>query len=291
MTIRTINHVLQEATQRLKECGKQDAAIDARLLLSFLIDYDRVDLLVHGNDSIKQEDYLKYIELINLRINGVPLQHIIGEQDFMGVTFKVNQFTLIPRRETEELVELALDLLSKTNDQIVMDIGTGTGCIPITIALFNKKVTCLGVDISSDALEMARSNGVYNQVDDRITWLLSDVLNEVPNKYHHSVDMIISNPPYIKSEDVSSLMIEVKNYEPILALDGGKDGLDFYRRICSEGKKYLKPEGYILFEIGHDQKEDVMNILIENGFKQLGFKKDLSGLDRIVYAQNNRDCI
>lgn len=287
--IKTLKSVLQEATQRLIESNKVDASIDARLLLSYVLNYDRVGLLVHGNDKIEQDDYIKYNELINQRIKGVPLQHIIGEQDFMGITFKVNRHTLIPRRETEELVELALTLLSKTNDQMVMDIGTGTGCIPITLALFNKKVTCLGIDVSTLTLEMAKVNGACNHVNHRITWLLSDVFNEVPDKYIHSMDMIISNPPYIKSEDINSLMVEVKNYEPIIALDGGKDGLDFYRRICSESKKYLKHEGYILFEIGHDQKEDVMNILLENDYKQIGFKKDLSGLDRIVYAQNNRE--
>lgn len=281
----TINHVLQEATKLLKDNGKMDASIDARLLLAHVLNYDRVGLLIHGNEELELDTYVKYNQLIELRINGIPLQHILGEQDFMGITFKVNQDTLVPRRETEELVELALGLLSEKKEQIVIDIGTGSGCIPIALASFNKSVSCLGIDISASALKIAKSNGEMNHVDKQITWILSDLFQEISNEYYNHVDMIISNPPYIKTEDIETLMVEVKEHEPRMALDGGEDGLVFYRRICNQGKRFLKKEGYILFEIGHDQKESVVNILKENGYKNLGYKKDLSGLDRIVYAQ------
>lgn len=281
----TINHALQEATKKLAKEGKVDGAIDARLLLSHITRYDRVGLIMHGNEILKQEDYHRYIELVEHKIKGVPVQYLIGEQEFMGITFKVNQNTLIPRRETEELVELALDLLGHECKCKVIDIGTGSGCIPISLTVFNKYIECIGIDVSDAALGTAKLNGEMNHVNHQINWIISDLFSNIPDIYIDNLDMIISNPPYIKSEDISSLMVEVRQYEPVLALDGGCDGLSFYKRICSQGRVYLKDEGYILFEIGHDQKEAVMNILEENNYRNIKYKKDLSGLDRIVYAQ------
>lgn len=284
MTV-TINQVLQQGIQRLTNHGKSDAALDARLLLSHTLNYDRVALLIHGSDIIEQKEYQTFFDYIEQRAKGIPLQHIIGEQEFMGLTFKVNNNTLIPRRETEELVELALSYLSDSNKQLVMDMGTGSGCIPIALSYFKDNIACIGVDYSKLALDMAKLNSEANSVDEKITWILSDIFKEVPNNLFNNVDMIISNPPYIKSDEIEDLMTEVKDYEPRMALDGGKDGLDFYRTISIEGKKYLKQGGYILFEIGHDQREAVMHILIESGYMEIGYKKDLSGIDRIVYAQ------
>lgn len=279
----TINSTLQEGIQRLLKHNKTDATIDARLLLSSIIPYDRVGLILHGNDIIEEKSYLQYMDLIEQRVQGRPLQHILGDQEFMGLLFKVNEHTLIPRRETEELVELVMTEIQDTSQLLIMDIGTGSGCIPISLAVFKKNIKCIGIDCSEDALKVAKTNSALNQVEERITWILSDVFENVSKD--HQCDVLISNPPYIKTEAIPELMTEVKDYEPYIALDGGEDGLNFYRKICSEGKAYLKEGGQIFFEIGFDQKDAVISILKENEYKNIRYKKDLSGQDRMVYAQ------
>ncbi|PKM50860.1 MAG: peptide chain release factor N(5)-glutamine methyltransferase [Firmicutes bacterium HGW-Firmicutes-7] len=282
---RTINHVLQEGTNLLKAESKENAQLDARLLLSNILNYNRVELIINKDKEIDKIVYDEYMSAIKSRVKGVPLQHITCEQEFMGLPFKVNAYTLIPRRETEELVELALSLLDKDHNQLIMDIGTGSGCIPISLASYNEKVNCIGIDLSQEALKVAKLNGQINAVADRITWIISNLFNSIGEEYVETVDMLISNPPYIKTEDINSLMTEVRDFEPHMALDGGKDGLDFYRVICRNSKKYLKCGGFIIFEIGYDQKNAVISLLEKNDFIDIQYKKDLSGKDRIVYAR------
>jgi release factor glutamine methyltransferase len=279
--------VLEKATSVLKEEGKTEAQLDARLLLSNVLNYNRVELIMNKDKEIDATTYEAYMKFIQLRAKGMPLQHIVGEQEFMGITFKVNEHTLIPRRETEELVELALSLLDANEFQRVMDVGTGSGCIPISLASLKKNVDCIGIDISKEALKIAKYNSGINAVDHKLTWICSDLFESVGEEYVDRIDMLISNPPYIKTEDIDILMPEVKNFEPHTALDGGKDGLDFYRRICAEAGKYLKSTGFIIFEIGYNQKEEVISLLEENNYIDIECKKDLSGKDRIVYATKN----
>lgn len=281
----TIEEALKNGINILKKHDKYDADLDARYLLMHILEYDRVNLIINKNELIDKEAYNSYIELIKNRTKGVPLQYLIGEQEFMGLKFKVSEDTLIPRRETEELIELAINLIDDSKLQIIMDIGTGTGCIPISLAVFKKSIHCLGIDYSAKALEIANENSILNNVQDRVSWIFSNLFNSISEEYKNIVDMIISNPPYIKTDIIPSLMTEVRDFEPIMALDGGKDGLDFYRKICEKGKEYLKDDGFILFEIGHDQRDEVIKILKINGYKDVHYKKDLSGIDRIVYGK------
>lgn len=282
--ILTIDQVLQKGIKILTDKGKEDAQLDARLLLSNILNYDRVALIINKNKEIDTTAYEEYMRVMNIRASGVPLQHIIGEQEFMGLPFKVNEHTLIPRRETEELVELALSFLDKDKCYQVMDVGTGSGCIPVSLVSYHKNISCIGIDISKEALEIAKYNSEINAVSNRVIWILSNLFDNVSKEYMDGIDMLISNPPYIKTEDIALLMTEVKDYEPYMALDGGEDGLDFYRRICCEGNKYLKNGGLLIFEIGYNQRDEIIAILKENHYTGIVCKKDLSGKDRIVYA-------
>lgn len=281
----TIGNALLEGINLLKKHDKQDATLDATYLLMHVLKLDKVKLLLSKNHIIDKETYEEYSKLLVGRAKGVPLQYLLKKQEFMGLEFNITKDTLIPRRETEELVELAIELIDNSNKKLIMDIGTGTGCIPISLAVFIKDIFCLGIDCSLEALNVARKNSELHRVEDKISWILSNLFVNIEDDYKNKIDMIISNPPYIKTGVISMLMPEVKEHEPILALDGGEDGLDFYREICEKGKDYLKDDGYILFEIGHDQKEDVIKILMDNKFRDIQYRKDLSGMDRIVYGR------
>ncbi len=280
----SIKDALNQAKNILKMNKIADFEKDAELLLEYCIKMDRAGILLNRDTILSDEKLNIYMELINDRAKGKPLQYITGEQEFMGLSFMVDENTLIPRRETEELVEIALDIIKEP--MLVMDIGTGSGCIPISIAALNEKVECIAVDYSKKALEIAKKNGIKNNVSKRVKWIYSDLFNNISMEYYNAIDVIISNPPYIRSEVVDTLMKEVKDYEPRMALDGGKDGLDFYRRIIVQAKKFLRQGGHICFEIGYDQKNEIEELLIENQYNNIRCKKDLSGLDRMIIAQN-----
>lgn len=284
MSLMTIQKVLEQGSRILSDYSQADAIIDSRLLLEDILECNRSYLLLNPNQKLTETQYAKYKNYISDRAKGIPLQHILGYQSFMGLDFIVSQHTLIPRRETEELVELALGIINNKSNVFIMDLGTGTGCIPISLAVMHKGVKAVGIDISDEALNIAKENADKHRVNDRIIWEQGNLFFGM-DLYKGRIDMIISNPPYIKSSDIDKLMVEVKEHEPHLALDGGYDGLDFYRRICEGAKIFLKEDGFILFEIGFDQADDVTRILIENGFKDVFCKKDLSGMDRMIHAK------
>lgn len=281
-----IQKLLDEGVKILEENSKVEATLESRLLLEYALNCDRVYLLLNKNEVVDKDKIDKYFEYIRLRVLGKPLQHITGSQEFMGIDFTVNEHTLIPRPETEELVELALELINRDSLKYVMDIGTGSGCIPISLCKSNSNLRCMGVDNSKQAIKIAKKNTVKHKVNNKIDWIESDLFSEVSKKYLNKIDMIISNPPYIKTKDINDLMVEVKEFEPITALDGGEDGLYYYRKISKDAKKYLKENAYLLYEVGHDQCNDVINILKANNYSKIKFKKDLSGINRIVYARN-----
>lgn len=278
-----LQQALNEAIDILKQNNKQSARVDAKLLLQHVLACDSVYLILNQKETLSDNLYNQYKDLIQQRVKGKPLQHLLGEWEFMGLPFKVNENALIPRQETETLIELALQHLPK-KPSIVMDIGTGSGCIPISLCYYNKAARCIGVDYSADALVVARENGNINNVNDKITWIKSNLFDRIDKIYYGKVDMIISNPPYIKTKDIDNLMVEVRDYEPRMALDGGRDGLDFYRKISQEARKFLSEEGMIIYEIGHDQADDVMVILEDNKYKNITYKEDLYGIKRIIYA-------
>lgn len=279
-----ISEVLKEGISILDEHNKKESRLDARLLLEYTLNCDRVYLLINNNKEISEELYSNYIEYINYRASGKPLQHIMGKQQFMGLDFIVNKDVLIPRRETEELVELVINIIDNNNIKIVMDVGTGSGCIPISLRHKYNNIRFIGIDYSKKALEIASQNAVLNNIDD-IRWIESNIFNNVDNKYVNNIDLITSNPPYIPTKEIDTLMSEVKNHEPKMALDGGEDGLYFYKEISKQGYRYLKDGGYIVYEVGHNQCSEIVGILREYKYKDISYKKDLSGINRIVFAR------
>lgn len=267
----------KEGCRKLKLAEVPEAELDARLLLEFICGTNRNDLLVHGDREVDADKQAAYEEAIGRRMERIPLQHITGEQDFMGLNFKVNEHVLIPRQDTEILVE---EILKQMQDYSrILDMCTGSGCILISLLHYNNWCEGVGVDISSSALQVAGENGQRLLAEEKQpVWMESDLFEKVEGKF----DIIVSNPPYIRSAVIETLMPEVKDYEPLSALDGTEDGLYFYREIVKQAPKYLKKEGKLYFEIGHDQGAEVSALLEEAGFQQIQVIKDYAGLDRVV---------
>lgn len=263
----------------------EEAAWDARLLLEHVCGTNRNDLLVHGERPVEQDRENCYRGLIEQRGKRIPLQHLTGVQEFMGLEFKVNEHVLIPRQDTEILVE---EVLKELHDGMrILDMCTGSGCILISLLNYSNDCQGVGADISRDALEVARENAarlLKEKPDFAVSLVVefvqSNLFENVTGKY----EIIVSNPPYIRSDVIPTLMPEVKDHEPMQALDGTEDGLFFYRRITDEGRQFLAKGGMLYFEIGHDQAEAVSSLLEEAGFADINVVKDLAGLDRVVYG-------
>ena len=254
--------------------GIADVKTDAWLLLEMACKIDRNFYYMHMNEDITDEQLKEYEIALKKRTEHVPLQYIIGETEFMGLTFKVNSSVLIPRQDTETLVEEALKKVKP--GMKVLDMGTGSGCIIISILHHMKDVEGYAADISKQAINVAKENAKQNGVT--VMFEQSDLFEHINGTF----DMIVSNPPYIRTAEVAKLMPEVRLFEPEEALDGKEDGLYFYRRIVEESRAYLNPEGYLCFEIGYDQGEAVSGLMREHGFKEVRVIKDLAGNDRVV---------
>lgn len=272
----------------LMEAGIEENVLDARLLLEHVCHTDRNDLLVHGERDVPEEDRKVYLEYIEKRKSHVPLQYITSEQQFMGLVFKVNEHVLIPRQDTEILVEEVLRFLHDGMD--ILDMCTGSGCILLSLLHYSNGCSGVGADISQEALAVAeknagilgggKENGANPPNEIPIKWIKSDLFENIEGTY----DIIVSNPPYIPAGIIPSLMEEVRDYEPLAALDGKEDGLFFYRRIAAEAYGFLRSGGYLFFEIGYDQAEAVRRIMEENGYRDIVVVKDFAGLDRVVYG-------
>lgn len=258
----------------LKMADIADAKVDAWLLLEMVCKIDRNFYYLHLEDDLSEEQISGYEIALKKRAEHIPLQYIVGETEFMGLRFKVNSSVLVPRQDTETLVEEALKVIEP--GMKVLDLCTGSGCIIISILHNIMNVEGDAVDISRQALNVAIENAKLNDVV--VNFERSDLFDNVTGTY----DVIVSNPPYIPTAQVLKLMPEVQNFEPMEALDGKEDGLFFYRRIIQECGAYLKENGKILFEIGHDQGVMVSGMLRAAGFKNVTIKKDLSGNDRVV---------
>lgn len=254
-----------------------DAKNDAWLLMEMVCKIDKTFYYVHMDEEIPVDEMKEYESVLKKRAERVPLQYITGEQEFMGLTFYVNSNVLIPRQDTETLVEEALNLAKP--GMRILDMCTGSGCIIISILKNKSDVKGVGCDISKQALIVAKENAKLNNVN--VAFEYSDLFENIEGKF----DMIVSNPPYIRSAEIPSLMPEVAQFEPLKALDGSEDGLEFYRRILKESKNYLNADGYIIFEIGNDQGEAVSNMLTYAGYNNVRVIKDLAHNDRVVCAQ------
>ncbi len=274
-----IRSALSFGTKLLKENGI-DSSLDAKVLLCHVLKKDELYLVVHGKDEISPCDMSLYKELINRRASKEPVSYITGHKEFMGLDFSVKSGVLIPRPETEHIVEYIIENYKDKAIQ-VLDICTGSGAIGVSVAHFLKKscVTC--VDISPDSLETAKLNAENLGVKDRVSVEEKDAL--CPMDFGKKFDIVISNPPYIPDEVVLTLSDDVKNYEPHLALSGGEDGLKFYHAITKNAPDFLKKDGLLIYETGHDMGHKVRDIMKDN-FKDTGFIKDLAGFNRVVYG-------
>ena len=272
----------QSGAKRLRDAGVPEPETDARLLLEFVCGTNYNTLLAHGEIKVSREKEVTYEALIKRREKREPLQLLTGEQDFCGLTFRVNRHVLIPRQDTEILVEYALKRL-KTGMKL-LDMCTGSGCILISLLAMAENVHGTGADISKEALFVAEENSRRLLPGDKQPkWVLSDLFSALQGRF----DMIVSNPPYIRSGEIKTLMPEVRDFEPAAALDGGGDGLLFYENIVRQSGAYLKENGWLIFEIGCTQGEAVGGLLKEAGFAGVEIIKDYAGLDRVVAGQWN----
>ncbi len=268
--------------ERLRLAGVPEAETDARLLLEFVCGTNYNTLLAHGDRMVSKEQGEAYEALLKRREKREPLQLLTGEQEFYGLTFLVNRHVLIPRQDTEILVEYARKKLEPGRK--LLDMCTGSGCILISLLAVTEGVQGVGADISRDALLLAKENGSRLLPEEKQPeWILSDLFSAVQGSY----DMIVSNPPYIPSGEIAALMPEVRDFEPAAALDGGKDGLVFYERMISACDAHLKEGGWLILEIGCSQGEAVSGLLEAAGFDCVEIIKDYAGLFRVAAGRRN----
>lgn len=284
--------------ETLEAEGIMDADSDVRILLEDLCGIEREELILHGEKIISRTDTEKFMNAINRRLGHYPVQYITGKQEFMGLTFSVTPDVLIPRQDTEILVE---EVLKELNDgSRILDMCTGSGCILLSLLYYSNDCEGVGVDVSDAALQVAKDNAGRLELDDtfdmlfipgmqgkkhidqsKIEFIESNLFNDVRGTF----DIIVSNPPYIKSSVIPTLMEEVRDYEPMLALDGKEDGLYFYREIVKKSRDYLNGGGKLFFEIGYDQAQDVKSIMEEAGYKDVVVIQDYAHLDRVVWGR------
>lgn len=269
--------IYKTASIRLKEAGVPEYQLDARLLLEYVCGTDYNTLLVHGDRDVSPEEEKKYNELIEKRASRVPLAYIVGYQEFMGLTFDVNENVLVPNQDTETLAEEALRELS--DGMRFMDLCTGSGCVALSILNYTNDTSCVMTDISDKAIEVATGNRDRLGFSDRAEIVKTDLFPQDDDK---KFDMIVSNPPYIRTDVIATLPPEVGKGEPYIALDGGQDGLIFYRRIIENAPKWLYTSGWLMMEIGYDQGDAVAGLMKDGGFHEVEVIKDLGGNDRVV---------
>ena len=270
-----------EAVHKAKCCLEQhevpDPGIDALLLLQFVCGITRAHYYAVREDRMPEEEFDRYMELVRRRAGRIPLQQLTGEQQFMGLPFHVSEDVLTPRQDTEILVEEALKRARPGAK--ILDLCTGSGCILISLLKLGPDLEGTGSDLSEKALEIAAENAEMNKVE--VSFVQSDLFARIPGTF----DMIVSNPPYIVSSVIGSLMEEVRDHEPLMALDGGTDGLDFYRRIVPESMDHLNPGGWLIVEIGYDQGDLVRSMFIDHQYEDVDVIRDLGGNDRVVLGR------
>lgn len=291
----TLREVYEYGREQLMLAGVDDADLDAWYLLEFVTGISRAMYYVRMQEEVSNEQEVLYRKYIKTRASHIPLQHITGVQEFMGLEFCVNEHVLVPRQDTEVLVENVLEVLKPKMK--VLDMCTGSGCILISLLKHGgstpvglthgttenveKKILGVGVDISEEALKVAKMN--CEKIGVKAEFIQSDLFKNVSGRY----DVIVSNPPYIRTAVIEELKEEVKLHDPFIALDGKEDGLYFYRKIVEKSREYLTDGGQLFFEIGHDQGKAVKNLMEQAGFEGVTIKKDLAGLDRVVLGKYN----
>ena len=281
--MRTLEALLKEGTKVLEDSGIREAGLDAWLLLEYESGKNRAYYFAHCKEEADEEIKTPYMEKIRKRAQHIPLQHLTHQGYFMGYEFFVNENVLVPRQDTEVLVEEALSLIKEKEVPQILDMCTGSGCILLSILLEREDALGTGVDLSEKALSVAEKNRETYHLETRAELIKSDMFQSgYFEGKKESFDIIVSNPPYIPTEEIEKLQAEVRFHDPFMALDGKEDGLYFYRIIAKNAGEYLKPGGFLACEIGCDQGEDVKKMFESCGFSDVKVIKDLAGLDRVV---------
>ncbi len=278
-----IGALLKLGTEALTAAGVSSPRLDCEVLLAHVLKKDRLYLVVHREDEVPIEAETAFYKLLNRRAYHEPVAYLTGLREFMSLEFSVGPGVLIPRPDTETLVEFVIERLKNKKNIKILDLCTGSGAIAVSLAYYLKESLVTAVDISNICVETARKNAEKNGVADRVQVLEKDVFALTAEEFY---DCVVSNPPYIPTQVVEGLERDVKDYEPKTALDGGADGLDFYRHLASVGDKLLRPGGLFALEVGHDQAEAVQSLLKATGqFESVGVCCDLAGIHRVVYGE------
>lgn len=275
----TIKEIIIRYSKELEEISPTPR-LDVETLLQKVLGVDRLYILLNLDKYLSEDEEKLFNKFIKERLNNRPIAYIVKNREFMGLDFYVKEGVLIPRPDTEVLVEEVIELGKDKGDINILDIGTGSGAITVSLAKYLENAKVTSVDISDIALEIGKKNAQSNDVDGRITFIKSDLFTNIDKDM--KFDIIVSNPPYIKREVIETLDKQVKDFEPYNALEGGIDGLDFYRAITTQGKNYLNKGGILAYEVGHDQSEDVSKLMEKDGYTNIYTRKDLQQIDRVV---------
>lgn len=292
--MQTFHELLTQGIQLLMNAGIEEARLDAWLLLEYTADISRAWYYAHPESEVNEEIVSEYLSLCQKRAEHIPLQHLTHQACFMGYDFYVDERVLVPRQDTEVLAEEALHQLRNMRNPRILDMCTGSGCLLLSLLMELPDAIGTGVDISEAALAVAERNRKNLELEKRAVLVQSDTFSgdyfqKNSGNISLEYDMLISNPPYIRTEDIEGLMEEVRFHDPVLALDGKENGLYFYEKITEQAGTYLKPGGWLMYEIGCDQGMDVSEIMKKNGFEQIEIKKDLAGLDRVVTGRKMQE--
>lgn len=284
-----IKDLIRMGIKKLDRRKYSNPPLECVLLLAYLLDVDKTYIYIHNNEEVPSSVEDKYFSLIDERRKGYPIQYILKEKEFMGISFYIEEGVLIPRPDTEILVQYVLDYIDekyKERDIKIVELGTGSGCISLSIAYYKKNVFVYSVDIDKKANAVAEENSKRLKLPGRVKILEGDLFQGIKNMgLKNSVDIIVSNPPYIPEDEIFGLQDEIKKYEPLWALDGGEDGLDYYRRIIPQSKEYLKNRGILVFEMGFDQGRKIKELMEKENFRNINILKDLQGLDRVITGE------
>ncbi len=280
----TVLESLELSSKFLDNKGIESARMNAELLLAHILECKRLDLYMRFNQPLNTIETNTYRNYITRRGNFEPYQYIVGDVEFYGLKFFVDENVLIPRQETEILIETILEKYQKDEELKILDIGTGSGNIPISLAVNLPESKVISIDISENAIKVAERNREFHDLKSRVGFIKSDILTDSLEKYNNTFDIIVSNPPYVKKDEFETLQKEITEFEPEIAVTDFGDGFKFYREISRKSKSLLKENGILFFEVGQNQAEDVKKIMLENGFTNVEIQKDLSEIERVVFG-------
>ena len=279
-----LSELQKKITKILAEGGIETNSLDARIILREIFNFDEKELILNSDLILSESKISKVQKIITRRLNFEPVSKIFGKRDFYNSTFSISDDVLDPRPETENIVEIANNFILEKGYESFIDLGTGSGCIILSILKENKNLTAVGVDISLDAISIAKKNSKDMKLERRSSFLVSNWLSSIYSSY----DLIISNPPYIPSDEIITLSKTVKNFDPLISLDGGQDGLKCYKEIAQDINRVINKNGRVILEIGYNQAHDVIKIFESKEFKLLKIYKDINGLNRILTFESKK---